>query len=90
MAEIKAALLPIRRGYEAPKETVNNPKSIGAATLPICIVAVFAATALISNFFGTKLAVNADLAGPPIVELIESNAVEIYICHSLIDSVKLK
>ena len=24
MAEIKAALLPIRRGYEAPKETVNN------------------------------------------------------------------
>ena len=71
MAEIKAALLPIRRGYEAPKETVNNPKSIGAATLPICIVAVFAATALISNFFGTKLAVNADLAGPPIVELIK-------------------
>ena len=28
MAEIKAALLPIRRGYEAPKETVNNPLNI--------------------------------------------------------------
>ena len=77
MADTKAAILPINNGRAVPTNTVKMPNIIGAITLPICIVAVLAATAFISKFLGTRFAVNADLAGPPIVELIDNNAVAI-------------